>query len=1472
MKVYYLKFNKSDLTQSGYTWTSPVIDLYTNSQYKNYSTTKSGLGLDSLGDRTWTGLNDLGNGYTDYGYIEGGRFIDTTATVDIVNWSVTYDADIDEEIPCTLAIYNADHSDNTYLGDWAVRSNISQFLPTGIYQADRYAFFELTFTPSMTATFTEIELALRVEIDTPSIWSYFSETKAIQNKFPEWMDIREYDPTDLMKENKATPDSIGGALINAIAGEWLTDIHSQITYAQYQGLIDVVDTAQKDWVYKVSNTPIRIFSVTGDGTQLSQAGSLRDFYDAGATEDVFLWNERERSVYCVKDYTTLLINDTEYTLTPYHTWNALDDIGLSVDMYRMRLETNTSFKARIKDVYLNRPGISLDRFKLAIRRELNLWQYYGSTPDSAFQGATPEVLEISDIEKSADFFDEQGNPKPKFLELAKELARKSPVTWGYLRYGAAFWDIDGTEDKGYTTIPRQFDATPVSEGYIESGVGDFNDLYMYKPDEYTGAQEAGFKFKVRGRQRTSRTEYPKLTFDVKVYGVADWWFYETPSDDFNFTMEFVSGGVTYYHPFTLTGHSDTSYWSATPTYNSLVLYDILNDSLDTDFNMPLYNKTSGEELTTQLSYDDITSVTIKPGTYDVGTGTYLDAPTQADYTLWFSDDETAKLGATGSAVSIAISTFNTTSRAPIVAFRSLQSSGGSFTTDSWTSRSSTYTISINGLAPDVTTSNFTLALPEIAWPSSTLASSRKYVVELLTKRSGVYGAYTSGVPSGATFIPSSYLYVDGSNSWTSGVIRVDDSASSIIFSSGSGGAYPITAETWASFEAQTSTRTIYVDENGPYRNGVSGLYGDASYLADYYNLTRDDFGIPNTTDYIVTWLGIGDTTNSNILVWTDVNTVNPIIDEFNGTAPLTYPDNSIEEELDVGVYEYNSVVVRAKYKPGVNEKWNPKLNSGWFYDDIDEYYLYANKRAESATTNYKTLAGVNYQGAPLIVRGIKDTSATPLFEMRQVTFFDPATPQLNISNTETVYGTGSNRLYVSYPDIYSISVRDATANQTKTVTDTSSTTNIVTLSTTTSIDHEYEVTYKLKKSFYVDNDYTIADRTRRAYVYFDATPGHYGVNSYEINYEGSQYDYATPVSVPLNPLYTAVDEGFVYIDHDIYTINNVDVVINPISLAADPYDYALVSIFTYDENNNPKPYQTVNLYTNFGVISNATPVTDENGFASTILASSAWNGGLTRSPYLSALGSATPNQGGGVGAKLRAVTGSITADTEFSVMTSATPTYTILAAPSAVEIPADGISQVYIMGRVQDASLNPVANADVYWKKNRYMYDLFRDSTSTSAATPGRSNNKGKVSTDSYGRFTIGPFQAATPSDPGIWFVSTEAVARGAAQVGDVVYWNEYEDTTSNGDDSIEIAGNTAQMATPWYSLPEYFATPVFPVTYDEHYYQEGKRSSNVVTWTPPRWYAVSRFLQYNMGILGSNYLSYNQGATPNVYPDYKEI
>jgi hypothetical protein len=502
------------------------------------------------------------------------------------------------------------------------------------------------------------------------------------------------------------------------------------------------------------------------------------------------------------------------------------------------------------------------------------------------------------------------------------------------------------------------------------------------------------------------------------------------------------------------------------------------------------------------------------------------------------------------------------------------------------------------------------------------------------------------------------------------------------------------------------------------------------------------------------------------------------------------------------------------------------------------------------------------RGAPIIIR---TQEATPQ-NLRQIAFWDASTPSLVKYNTETVKGSGTNKLFLAYNDIYDVSAVDLTTGVGIAV-DSSSQTNIIGTTLNTDRTHDYEVTYTVAKSFYAENNYIYDNGTQRTKLTFDKSPTDIGVTNYDIWYENNKHNPATPVSLPLHPFYTSIDEGFIFISHDEYSLSDsIEIRFSPSSITADGNDYIMMSFRTYDVNGNPKPNQTFNLTTDFGVIGNetvptssTTVTTNEDGFAAAPIGA----------------GTVTTTSVGTV-----TITGAISTAVTFDIIPTKTDSPELIGTVTSDRIPSDGYSQVYVFGRFLNPDRSGVDSQAIQWRKGRHVYDVFQLARSTDTATPGYDGNSGQVTTKSDGTFAIGPFVAATPSEPGYWFVAVEgmydATPLGGGDAtpeyaGDMVFWQEYPDPIYGVENLSGIPRQPVQF-NEWWDIPEYATPSRYPVYYDEATPQHATPNDDVLIWEPPRWYAIDRYQQYQLGFLGTEYYQYDYGtAQSNQHPDYKD-
>lgn len=1464
MKVYYLRLTQDDFDQAGAVWSSEVIDLYNNDVYKNYSTTKSNYGLNSLGDRTWTGINQISANVTDSGIISSGRYIDYSGRIDIMSYQVEFtNLPGTGDITPILDIYTIDDPDLEYPDEWASQTNNYANNPIFIIDSYRYARFVLRLNTTLDTADIGVEVLIRIEIDTPVMAPLYDRTRTVLDTFPEWMETRDLD------SESATPLSVGAQLVNAVAGQWLDDLDYGLNYLDLQRYIDTADVTQVAWVYAAADAPEVLWSIVGDDVQLARTASLEEFYAAGEDEDVFFWDELKRVVYTRKSYENLELNEEIYNQNPHHVWNWFDDFGLMVDLDRHLLEDNETYKIRILDVHINRPGVGVEAFKLALRRELNLWQAFGATPDSNYAGATPYVLEMSDIEDDVDgatpYMGYDNVPNPRFYSLVEQLAEKYPTTWGYFKWQQSFWDVGGLENEGYAVLPYRLDATPVPEEYIQTGVGDGDDLLVIRPDAPGGTQQFTVRLKARGRQRDSVNLYPKVAADVYIYGSADRKVYDNPTVEDWLTVRITDSAATpsvYYHSFQLSSKSNVDAANPTNTANCYATYRIWAEDGHLDDEQIWYDA-SGNEYDTSaatpfsIHINDVDSVALYFGRFNPDIQAFADFPTTGNARAWWSDNSASKLTANNAQTALTYGGSGT----PSVVFEPLTTS---YTIGRWKSEKQMFNILMNGAVPDLTQQSMTITIPEISWnPYLEATPNKKYEVEIITQDDdGTHGAYVVDPDFNSTFISKEYLLVNGSANWDgAGVRQFSTAVTTLEFSIGSGATdYPVASGQWNIFEAtQTTEVEGYVDENGPWRNGVPAPIGNTNFYLTSLILNRDDFNIPNTENFVVTWMGAEVLDNDNVIVWMDSNTVKPAFDD--GTS-VTYPDDAIEEEWDDDseVYAYSPIAIRARLRPGIHPAWHPQVHSGWFYDRESEYYLYANRKDETVTSATPVLESVARQGAPIIV--YTDEASPQL--MRQVAFYDTATPGLTLRGKQNVYGSGTNKLFLGYEDLYEVSVTDLETGL-PVEADTETFTNEISTVGVTDRDKIYEVTYKLNRSFYAYNDYIHTDGSQRTKLVFDKLPVDFGASGYTVTYEDSVYDEATPIDVPLNTFYTTVEEGFLFISFEEYSLAGIEVRYSPSKLLADGQDYMLITIRSVDEYGNPKPNQTFNMSTSWGEFD--IPVTDADGFAipsgngssSNFVVLTDDNGSAV--VFLTAGGS-TASMTGTV-----TITGDVSASFNFDIEQSATPSYRLTALPEVDTIPADGLTKVRVFGKVENSSRLPVASAKVNYRKGRDIYTVLNTDLPYD----------GSVTADSLGRFTVGPFTAATPWDPGYWFVmvETDRVSASATpqydMVGDVVFWLETPDLQYGSEGFTNLSVPLVQMANAADTNPYYSDINGYPVYYDEAT-PNSAATPVTIEWEPPAWYAIPRYDQYQLGFLGSGFYDVTLDGLQSMHPDYRDV
>jgi hypothetical protein len=1464
MKLYKLRFTESDFTnKDGNTWRTDTLDLYTNDQYKNYTSTKSPLGTNFLGNGTYTGLNALSATTSELGYVSDGRFVDTLSRIDILSYSATLDRVATADTELSLSVYSSneagivpyfEHATPESVGDWAIRSDVVPGQAVLIIDIEQHCFFEIKFeSEAAIPTDADFELIVSVQIGAPPINGFFSSTRRALDRFPEWMEMREYDAEDIRDLEKATPTKIGSQFINAVSGEWLNDLRGKIGYSEFQKYIETVDLEQKAWVYKVIVLPSHIHSVTGDGIELTVAASIDEFYKSTADEDIYFLSNRSE-LFSNKLYATdqFLINEVVTPQEEYHVWNSLDDIGLTVDLYRLPSEDNDSFKKRVLDVYINKPGVTVEAFKLALRRELNLWKYSSATPDSFFEGATPEILELPDIEKDPVFFNAEGIPTEEFYSLVDRLGTKYPMTWGLFDYGQAIWDSDGLYHKGFGYIPKQLDATPVDLELYQSGVGDKNDLLLLRPDFYSPEQDFDVTIAVRGRTESVSNVATEINLEAQVSGLISLTTatYDPPLSNFSLEITHTNGSI-YYSNIQLTaayfggdpGTIELSSYSpllATPNWPPPAVDDMaksytewLNDQGKVNHTYVWRDKLDNSFFEPRIDQSEILEIKITPGTYIHANDDYINPPDSDYYKLKFAH-AAGNLGYEGTA-NISVFSLDYENQDNRIEFEDwhfevIDNNPLGYET---TPRVVNAIVNKdNVVAPTI------VNISHIDWPEDNTGGLMEVKIKIILaghNKDGDIGAFTSS----GLFIDKSDISVNGNSSWDVDgeillTITPDPEPGEVIeltFQCSTSTGYPEPVSTWESFKKTHVVTGQKANEHGVYRDGRAPNLGSGSAELGNFTFTDADFGLDATQ--VITWIGVDSVSNPHISSWLNVNRVierdyltisnsNSFVERYNG--------------------DFSPVPILAKLKGTLNPKWKPYLHSGFFYEDKEDYFMYAAPQSHDITGAQLPYEIESYQGAPVLVF---DSNGD---QIRQVVSFDQVTPGAN-QFVEQKSGTDTTSLYSTYKNISSISVKNLTTDSAISLTSNFSVTNEIGLSATGDSDHVFELTYNIDKAFYltsVEDDFS----NKKLLHILDASDG----DTFKVYVESEKFNPATPIDLPLNPLYSTLNEGFVFLDSQERALDRLELSISPSKILNDNKDYCLVSVFGYDDIGNPKPNMVVTITDSGGVETSESSVTlDQFGYANFYAQS------VLDTTALSATVTGTSG----------AVSGFASMKVEPVVVDK--PSLSLVV--DSEQILSDGDSGMTIFGIIKDENNTPIANAVVLWKKGRGIKECFDVASSTSLAEPGQSNISGKVLSDSKGRFSIGPFISQT--EPGYWFVSAETGsiepnddADEFPLSGDVTYWYEYLDLTNILDPVTLLPFASVQSATPSYVYEDMLATPAFPVNFDEENYED-EATGATPNWLPPTWYPINKYSQYQLGLLGDNHY---ETSTPNSdYPYYTE-
>ena len=1273
------------------------------------------------------------------------------------------------------------------------------------------------------------------------------------------------------------PTTTAGKFINALVADIPEKFETQVNIFELDRFVSTSDENQLSWVYSTTDVPASLISITGDNVPLARVDSISDLYESNEADYCYYYNAIDRTVITTRLFKYLEVDSLIYEQTPTLKWNWFDEFGARVGLSRLYLESNSNFRKRILDVYKNVPGVSLESTKLTLRRELDIWRAYGATPDSSYLGATPELLEISDIESSTPYFENSGKPTKKFKDFVRSINEKYPTNWGYAQWDNAYWDYAGQRQEGVGRVPAVYDdATPLGS-YYQPGIGDFEDAKVMIREPFENYVTFNESFEAKGSRLGSRDSYDPITISYEYYGsyYQDSYINDAATVNFDLMLKMAPHAQyatpTYFYT-TITANPKNLYGpqnSASPEYNLISIFDQDGYSYE-DYtfynyaNSQEYVNTSSTPSSNRINFYYATemSATPKSGSNDFGIKFVGAAPITSSV---------------GSSISLATPQFSVGST-NIQAVSSLYNKGrSSYFTEPKMTSSFVLNSNNDSYAPNVYELNKDLIHSTIIFPpgatpeyihidnikptgyndydfdsystveydgyGGVVIHPRSQLSYLVPSSPNIYAQYVD-----ANFAtPQMHAHYVNTDSSTVNYYFVSlkypygSTPDSIIFSTqNESNHYPLSVDEWFEFTA-SSTPMIEgtVGPKGVVRSNADNkdeTYTRNSSVVGKYNLSYDTFGLDPEEYYIEK---IEPTNNNKGVNLSVDNKYVYVYDETNiniDNFTIENPDGTLGE-IEV-MAEYNGI-------------FNSFIHTGWYNVGEESHYIYANPVTESHTTPgfSVVLNDAIRQGAPLIVECDGATPFTPI----QVAFYNEATPYYpSLQNQEILYANHSNYLFAGYNDIYNVEVIDSVTGYTILSDGEFETNQIEAFSSSTPAVYGrgYTVNYNVHNSFIVDNDYY--DEENDKYVtqlQFDSTPNFEYI--YNITYEGAVVSNATPISVIVDPLQLWDQEGFVYLSHEDYAFGTALIDLDPSYVVGDGLDYMVLKINSLDINGNSKPYQSFTVTSNYGIPENENVTTDINGFASVRVRYDAVNHTSFDpvSGWILVEGADPGNPSDH--AHPNSESYGFYQQVDFEILRNYTSSKQLKATVAMPVINADGLSENYIVGLISEDS-TPKSNSVIYWRKNRTLHDLF-ESTEYSDY----------VVSDENGRFFIGPIVSESKENPGMWITSVESEhssefnSTPTTISGDIVFWQEkYDNIDYLGDNTVIVNDSIL-----YFSGTEMIATPNFTVDY--HDAADATPYLVEPNWIPPKWYPINRYQQYIMGLLGS---------TPNKVDSYVDL
>lgn len=348
-----------------------------------------------------------------------------------------------------------------------------------------------------------------------STFNFSQFTKEMQAMLPQWMRMAK------------DPSSVGAQFLNVFGLEF-DDVKQYLDHIANNMFIETADIGQIDIIYRVPVTlgalitmsdDINITVVKDKTRYLCEVvNTLREFYMAPSHKNIAILDKENSFVYLrlKKEWmeenvfmpvSRVEINDAphfEYQL--HHVWNAFDEFGLLVGLYRFRGERNEEFKERILDVFRNPGNATKQGILNGLSRELGI-------PKEQIA-----IHELSDPAFKKTLLNDDGSPTPRLINLAKKINEILGSTWNHMSWDEAYWHSIEEENIGLEYLPHVWDASMDDwrDEDFQSGIGDGLDLKVRAPEKLDNKREFKYYVGLRGKKRGTELVSPEITFKYKI--------------------------------------------------------------------------------------------------------------------------------------------------------------------------------------------------------------------------------------------------------------------------------------------------------------------------------------------------------------------------------------------------------------------------------------------------------------------------------------------------------------------------------------------------------------------------------------------------------------------------------------------------------------------------------------------------------------------------------------------------------------------------------------------------------------------------------------------------------------------------------------------------------------------------------------------------------------------------------------------